>query len=93
MKRFEEIKRAFDGKRELTWHFDFNFNAPGTHLPSSNQRQRRVVLRSQDFRDLYEPVLGSIFALVRSQISAANERCRRDVINVSAFHPCFVSYT
>jgi hypothetical protein len=92
MQKFEKIKAAFNGKEESTWHFDLNFNDPGTHLAFSNRRQRRVVLRSQDVRDLYEPVLGSIFALIRSQITAANETCRRDVIKVSAFYPCFVGY-
>ncbi|KAJ5404810.1 hypothetical protein N7465_006094 [Penicillium sp. CMV-2018d] len=81
MQKFEAIKRAFNGKEESTWHFDLNFNATGAHLGFSNQRRRRFVLRSQDIRGLYEPVLGSIFALIMSQIRAANERCGRNVIN------------
>ncbi|KUM59884.1 hypothetical protein ACN42_g7253 [Penicillium freii] len=81
MQRFETIKRTFDGKEEATWHFDLNFNATGTHLASSNQRRKRFVLRSQDIRDFYKDVLGSISGLIRSQIGAANKGCGREVIN------------
>ncbi|KAJ5956490.1 hypothetical protein N7501_010769 [Penicillium viridicatum] len=81
MQKFETIKRTFDDKEESTWHFDLNFNATGTHPASSNQRRKRFVLRSQDIRDFYKDVLGSIFALIMSQVRAVNEGCRRDVIN------------
>ncbi|KAJ9491952.1 hypothetical protein VN97_g1326 [Penicillium thymicola] len=81
MQKFQTIKGQFDGKEEHTWHFDLKFNPPDSHLALPNQRRRRVILRSQDIRDMYEPVLSSIFALLMSQIKAANERCGRNVIN------------
>lgn len=92
MKKFQDIKESFDGKGERTWHFDLDFDPPGGNLALSNQRRRRVILRSQDIRGFYEPVVSSIFNLLLSQIGAANGRCGRDVINVSDFHSCFVEY-
>ena len=74
MEKFERIKRAFDGKVEHSWHFDFHFNVPGTDPTFS--KQRRVFLQSQDLRGLFEPVLETIFTLILSQITAANEQFR-----------------
>lgn len=92
MNTFETIKTDFNGLGGNTWYFDFNLNAPETDPTFSNQRRRHVVLQSEDIRGLYEPVLSRIFDLIVSQISAANEKCRRRVINVSDSHPCFVGY-
>ena len=78
MRKFEMIKAQFNSETSQSWHFDFNLNSP-----SPSQRRRRVVLQPKDIRDLYEPVLSNIFDLILSQTTAANEKCRGHVINVS----------
>ncbi|CAI7661347.1 unnamed protein product [Penicillium glandicola] len=55
----------------------------GTAIDSRfyNPRRGYFSLQSEDIRGLYEPVLSRIFALIGSQVMAANEKCGRDVIN------------
>ncbi|OQE12833.1 hypothetical protein PENFLA_c061G08046 [Penicillium flavigenum] len=81
MSRFETIKTGFTGEGGNGWHFHFNLSAPGADPTFSNHRRGRVVLQPEDVRALYEPVLSKIFGLILSQISAANGKCGRDVIN------------
>lgn len=83
MNLFEAVKQQFDGEGDTSWHLFLDVNAPKIDPTFFNRRRRTVILRSQDLRDLYDPILSKIFALILSQITAANSKFRQHVINVS----------
>ncbi|KAJ5570150.1 uncharacterized protein N7459_009580 [Penicillium hispanicum] len=81
MNFFETVKKEFDGEGERSWDLFLDLNVPRIDPTFFNRRRRSIILRSQDLRDLYDPILGKIFALILSQITAANNKFRRHVIN------------
>jgi hypothetical protein len=66
MADFECIKEQFDGEGEKCWNLLLNVNAQRIDPTFFNRRRRSIMLRSQDLRDLYDPVLSKIFALILS---------------------------
>lgn len=83
MNRFEEAKHTFNGEGEKTWNLPLNIDGTKADPTFFDRRRRCIILRSQDLRDLFDPVLNKIFTLIASQITAANDKFQRQVINVS----------
>ncbi|OJJ43061.1 hypothetical protein ASPZODRAFT_169644 [Penicilliopsis zonata CBS 506.65] len=82
MNAFQQIKQDFDGTGDKSWKIPVECFKTEI-IPFSQKAPSVLVLDSRDLCDLYDPVLSRIFALIMTQITAANTHCRRNIINVS----------
>lgn len=82
MGEFEKCKRNFRGDEDVCFSIGLDVSAPKADPTFFNRRKREITLRCRDLREIFDPVLDNIFSLILSQISAAKERLKQNIINV-----------